>query len=665
MHEWRKLTNDPHVLDIVAHCHLDINVADITHLFSEDITYGFSKEDSCIITQEVDKLLGLGVIKLTQRQEGQILSPVFLRQNKDGGFRMILNLEKLNRHIDYKHFKMENFEQAVRLVNRGDYMASVDLRHAYYSIRIAEEQQKLLCFRWQDKIYKFTCLPNGVSEGPRLFTKLMKPVFATLRQRGYTISSYIDDTILTHSSVEGCYETINSTLELLQQVGFCINVTKSIFVPTQRLEYLGNVIDSVSMTVTLPDRRREKIVQSCTRLFHRSRDTIRNVAKVIGYLVAAVPAVEMGKLHYRYLEMAKISALQRTGGNFDKWMDITSDMKTDLLWWIDNVAVQDRKIFRPGIDLEIYTDASNLGWGGCLNDQCVNGRWSATETELHINVKELKAILFTVKSFTHLIRGKHIKVFCDNATAVAYVNQMGGTKSPACNDICRDLWGWCTEYNVWLTCSHIPGSDNSMADAASRKFNDRHEWKLNVEIFQKLCNIFGVPIIDLFASRLNKQVPRFCSWHPDPEAEHFDAFSITWSQFPLVYIFPPFALIARCLQKMRAEMARGWFIVPFWPSQPWMGTLLKMLIREPRLIERRKDILRHPSSEDDHPVMRHTQLMACLLSGDTCEQEAFRKRVRTSSWPPGDRRQGNSTRHMSRDGYSFVTEGTSIPLLPA
>lgn len=111
MHEWRKLTNNPHILDIVAHCHLDINVDDISHLFSEDITYVFSEEESCIVSQEVDKLLDLGVIKLTQRQEGQILSLVFLRQNKDGGFRMILNLEKLNRHIDYKHFKMEDFEQ--------------------------------------------------------------------------------------------------------------------------------------------------------------------------------------------------------------------------------------------------------------------------------------------------------------------------------------------------------------------------------------------------------------------------------------------------------------------------------------------------------------------------------------------------------------------------
>ena len=75
---------------------------------------------------------------------------------------MILNLEKLNKHINYKHFKMENFEQAIRLVNKGDYMASVDLNHAY-SVKIAEKQQKFLCFKWQGKIYQFTCLSNGVN----------------------------------------------------------------------------------------------------------------------------------------------------------------------------------------------------------------------------------------------------------------------------------------------------------------------------------------------------------------------------------------------------------------------------------------------------------------------------------------------------------------------
>ncbi|XP_045101188.1 uncharacterized protein LOC123498111 isoform X1 [Portunus trituberculatus] len=207
---------------------------------------------------------------------------------------------------------------------------------------------------------------------------------------------------------------------------------------------------------------------------------------------------------------------------------------------------------------------------------------------------------------------------------------------------------------AWITCSHVPGAVNLLADAASRKFNDRHEWKLNEDIFQELCKRFGVPSIDLFASRLNKQVPRFCSWLPDPEAEFFYAFSISWSQFELIYAFPPFALITRCLQKIRAEMARGWMIVPLWPSQPWMGVLIKMLIREPLLIPRRRNVLRQPSTLEEHPIMTHTRLLACLLSRNTCENVEYLRQAQTSSWPHGDPQPQSSIGHTLLGGYNFV-----------
>lgn len=662
--EWHKITTDSHILDIVKHCHLDINTDDIGPLFSEEIEYVFSKEEKLIICQEIVKLLELKVIKVTHRQKDQILSPIFLRKKKDGGFRMILNLQKLNEHIEYKHFKMENFEQAIRLINKDAFMASVDLRHAYYSVKIAEEQQKFLCFKWQGMIYQFTCLPNGVAEGPRLFTKLMKPIFATLREQGHIITSFIDDTLISHSSFEGCNQSVHATVELLRKMGFSINVGKSVLTPTKSLEYLGNVINSEQMTVTLPERRRQKIIQCCKELVHCDRAHIRDVAKVVGLLVAATPAVEMGKLHYRRLETAKISALKEVGGNFDKWIAITHDMKIDLLWWLNHIAVQSRNIFRESAEIDLYTDASNLGWGASLNHQQINGRWSLSETDLHINEKELKAILFALHSFASQLRGKHIKVFCDNTTAVHYVNEMGGTKSVMCNAICLKIWDLCEKIEVWVTCSHVPGRVNLLADAASRKFNDRHEWKLSEAIFRELCEVFGVPNIDLFASRLNKQVPRFCSWRPDPEAEYFDAFSINWSQFELVYIFPPFALIARCLQKIRAERARGWMIVPVWPSQAWMGSLLTMLIKEPRLIPRGMNVLSQPSTAEEHPILKQTRLMACLLSGDNCENEEFLRQVRTSSWPRGGLPLQSSISRMLTGGYNFVIQGVSVPLIP-
>ena len=663
-HEWRNITRDPFVLDIVQHCHFEINSADVAHLFAGEPEYNFSMLEQHIVSMEIAKLLHLKVIKLTQREENQIVSPIFLRQKKNGEARVVLNLSELNNYIPYRHFKMENFEQAISLVNEGDFMASVDLRHAYYSVRIAEEQQKYFCFKWKGKFYQFTCLPNGVSAGPRLFTKLMKPVFAALREKGHRITSFIDDSLICHSSRQGCLDSIHDTLKLLRKLGFHINLEKSVLVPSQAIEYLGNIIDTRSMTVSLPERRIVKIRQACESLLIKRTEKIRVVARVTGLMVAATPAVTLGKLHYRNLEREKILALKHVQGNFDRKMEVTKDMTADLTWWVHNVASHNRLIFRGGTDIDLHTDASSTGWGGHLNELTSGGSWSIEEQHLHINALELKAVLLTLQAFSTELAHRHIRVFCDNTTAMTYINEMGGTKSLICNNIATAIWDWCLGHSAWVTCSFIPGKENIEADMASRQRNDRHEWKLNELIFRDLCHVFGTPSIDLFASRLNKQVNLFCSWRPDPEAAYFDAFSITWSRFPLCYMFPPFSLIPRCLQKLRAEKAEGWMVVPWWPSQPWMGLLLHMLVDHPRLIMRRHAVLTHPSSTEQHPVLEHTKLLACRLSGRLSENRAFVQRVQKLSWPLGSRGRPNNTDHTSIDGHTFVLGDTLIPFLP-
>ena len=89
---------------------------------------------------------------------------------------MILNLKKINESITYHHFKTDTFETALKLIKPNCFMASVDLRHAYYSIKMAESHQIKLRFIFSGKVYQYSCLPNGISCAPRLYTKLLKPV---------------------------------------------------------------------------------------------------------------------------------------------------------------------------------------------------------------------------------------------------------------------------------------------------------------------------------------------------------------------------------------------------------------------------------------------------------------------------------------------------------
>lgn len=90
--------------------------------------------------------------------------------------------------------------------------------------------------------------------------------------------------------------------------------------------------------------------------------------------------------------------------------------------------------------------------------------------------------------------------------------------------------------------------------------------------FKALTKIWGMPCIDLFATRLNRQIARFAAWKPDPDCDFVNAFSVCWSDI-YVYVFCPFSLIGRCVQKIRREQAECMMIIPVWPTQSWYSAL--------------------------------------------------------------------------------------------
>ncbi len=65
------------------------------------------------------------------------------------------------------------------------YMALIDLVDAYYLIYTALQTSEYLKFEWHGQAYKYVSMLNGVAFGPRRFTKLLKPVYATVAQMGY------------------------------------------------------------------------------------------------------------------------------------------------------------------------------------------------------------------------------------------------------------------------------------------------------------------------------------------------------------------------------------------------------------------------------------------------------------------------------------------------
>lgn len=93
-------------------------------------------------------------------------------------------------------------------------------------------------FIWQQNTYEICALPNGLAIGPRVFSKLLKCVFAELRKRGFVNTGYIDDSVLQGDTYSECEENILQTTQLFDQLGFTVHPEKSVFVPTQNLNFL-------------------------------------------------------------------------------------------------------------------------------------------------------------------------------------------------------------------------------------------------------------------------------------------------------------------------------------------------------------------------------------------------------------------------------------------
>ena len=199
---------------------------------------------------------------------------------------------------------MDTIETVIGLMRSNCYMASLDLSNAYFSVPVATSDRCYLKFKWKE-FYQFGVLPNGLTSAPRIFTKVLKPVYDHLRKLGFVASGYIDDSFLMADSYDTCFDNVRVTKQLLESVGFSINFAKSMLTPRQKMEHLGFVLDSQTMTVAVTKEKKDKLVDKCHVVLEHRSPTIRLVAELIGIIVSSFTGVEYGPLHYRALEFKK------------------------------------------------------------------------------------------------------------------------------------------------------------------------------------------------------------------------------------------------------------------------------------------------------------------------------------------------------------------------
>ena len=173
----------------------------------------------------------------------------------------------------------------------------------------------------------------------------------------------------------------------------------------------------------------------------------------------------------------------------DNLLPWTEMIFAHLDWWQNPANIMKGADLPPkDHSIQLFTDASNEGWGSHLEQSSTQGLWSEQEKRLHINVLELKEVSPALRQFKDQCQNQTVLVAMDNSTVVAYINIQGGTHSA---EMCALLWKimtCCHHYHITLKARHILGCLNVMAELLSRSNQVQStEWSLHPQVFRQIC----------------------------------------------------------------------------------------------------------------------------------------------------------------------------------
>ena len=204
-----------------------------------------------------------------------------------------------------------------------------------------------------------------------------------------------------------------------------VNMTKSELVPKQVFNFVGYRFDLITGRV-LPTQDRWETLQGKLRFMKDHHQcTVRQFMSLIGLLTATEKQVCASRLHMRPIQwhLKKHWHLPEV---LEKVIPVPQSLHPHLDWWLDKANVLKGQPLHPlQHAVQLFTDASNEGWGAHLGDFTARGVWSPLEGRLHINFLEMKAVLLALRQLEHLCKDQIVLVATDNTTVVSYINKQG------------------------------------------------------------------------------------------------------------------------------------------------------------------------------------------------------------------------------------------------
>lgn len=306
------------------------------------------------------------------------VNPLSVSVQQNGKKRLILDLRHVNKCLLKQKVKYEDWKVALAYFAKDAYMFSFNLKSGYHHVEISEQHQTFLGFSWRkpdfngEVFHVFNVLPFGLSTVPYIFTKLLKPLEKHWRSQGICIAIFLYDGWGTVQDHQDCHITARAVKKDLASAGFITIDEKSVWVPTQVLNWLGSTWNLVLGTLKIVERRTTKILYTIEQIIDGGFVvSARNLASFIGQIISTGPVVgNIARIMTRHCVMSTLCV-----DHWDSEFHLDEYCQEELYFWKNNITnINSRDCFvTKSPNYFVYSDASATGCGSVIgfNDDCV------------------------------------------------------------------------------------------------------------------------------------------------------------------------------------------------------------------------------------------------------------------------------------------------------
>ncbi|CAM1308375.1 Uncharacterised protein r2_g1829 [Pycnogonum litorale] len=222
--------------------HLDSKVKPLFHK-ARSVPYSMKTKIEC----ELDRLVSEGILKHVDYSEWA--APVVPVVKPDGSLRLCGDYKvTVNQACKVDKYPLPRIQDLFSTLSGGQQFTKLDMSQAYQQVTMDSAARDCLVINTHKGLFRPTRLPYGVSSAPGIFQRIMDGLLGGLSG----VAVYLDDILITGSTLEEHLRNLDKVLTILAKVGFRLKRKKCSFLQDS-VVFLGHKIDSSGLH-TMPDK---------------------------------------------------------------------------------------------------------------------------------------------------------------------------------------------------------------------------------------------------------------------------------------------------------------------------------------------------------------------------------------------------------------------------